>query len=434
MAWDKSKPEGSRPIREGDDAIRDNNDALEDALGRDHLFPGAMGSTAGEHTVVTLGVQSTDPAAAAGKGKLYSKLVSAVQELLYRNPGGNITQLTNNGTLNLSATGITATAAQVNDVASTSTAKNLHIHGNITSPGAIGSTANLPIITGSSGVLQAGSFGSGANTFCQGNDSRLSDARTPVSHAHGNIANGGTVGSTANLPLITGTSGIIQASSFGSGANTFCQGNDSRLSDARTPTSHTHGNITNAGAIGSTSGVPIITGSSGVLQAGSFGTSAGTFCQGNDSRLASTAFRGCLAYKTTDGRIPDSELTDLLFDAEYYDTDSIHSTSSNTARLTVPSGVAYVRLTSYIHITQNSATHVVIYLVKNSSTIMMTVNPAIDSGIYPIGVALTSPVLPVTAGDYFRISVLQVGSSDFDVDGHASSPASQTSFGMEIVG
>jgi hypothetical protein len=50
--------------------------------------------------------------------------------------------------------------------------------------------------------------------------------------------------------------------------------------------SHTHGNISNAGAIGTTSGVPIITGASGVLQAGSFGTTAGTFCQGNDSRLS----------------------------------------------------------------------------------------------------------------------------------------------------
>jgi hypothetical protein len=64
---------------------------------------------------------------------------------------------------------------------------------------------------------------------------------------------------------------------------------------------HTHGNITNAGAIGTTSGVPIITGTNGVLQAGqfgmvagrfaegnhthTFGTTAGTFCQGNDSRL-----------------------------------------------------------------------------------------------------------------------------------------------------
>ena len=50
--------------------------------------------------------------------------------------------------------------------------------------------------------------------------------------------------------------------------------------------SHTHGNITNAGAIGATANLPIITTTSGVLQAGSFGTTANTFCQGNDTRLA----------------------------------------------------------------------------------------------------------------------------------------------------
>jgi hypothetical protein len=40
---------------------------------------------------------------------------------------------------------------------------------------------------------------------------------------------------------------------------------DSRLTDARTPTSHSHGNITNAGAIGSTSGQIVVTTTSGVL-------------------------------------------------------------------------------------------------------------------------------------------------------------------------
>ena len=54
--------------------------------------------------------------------------------------------------------------------------------GSITSAGAIGSTANLPIITTTAGALSVGSFGTGANTFCQGDDSRLSDARTPTAH------------------------------------------------------------------------------------------------------------------------------------------------------------------------------------------------------------------------------------------------------------
>jgi hypothetical protein len=101
--------------------------------------------------------------------------------------------------------------------------------GNISSAGAIGSTATLPVITTTGGVLTTGTFGTAAGSFCQGNDSRLSDARTPLSHTHGNISNAGAIGSTANLPIITGTSGVLQAGSFGATANTFCQGNDSRL-------------------------------------------------------------------------------------------------------------------------------------------------------------------------------------------------------------
>jgi hypothetical protein len=110
----------------------------------------------------------------------------------------------------------------------------------------------------------------------------------PTSHTH--AASDITTGTLAIARIPTGTT-----------TSTVCLGNDSRLSDSRTPTAHTHGNITNLGAIGTTSGVPIITGTSGVLQAGAFGmiagrfaegnhthtfgTTAGTYCQGNDSRL-----------------------------------------------------------------------------------------------------------------------------------------------------
>lgn len=64
--------------------------------------------------------------------------------------------------------------------------------------------------------------------------------KAPLVHTHGNITNDGKVGTAANKPLITGTGGAVQAGSFGNQANTFCEGNDSRLSDARTPVAHTH--------------------------------------------------------------------------------------------------------------------------------------------------------------------------------------------------
>lgn len=103
-----------------------------------------------------------------------------------------------------------------------------------------------------SGTLDIGRIptGTSSTTVCIGNDSRLSDSRTPLSHVHGNISNAGAIGSAANLPLITTASGVITTGVFGTAANTFCQGNDTRLSDARTPTAHTHalGDLTQSGA------------------------------------------------------------------------------------------------------------------------------------------------------------------------------------------
>lgn len=90
----------------------------------------------------------------------------------------------------------------------------IHAHGNVTSAGAIGTTANLPVITGASGVLQAGSFGSSANTFCQGNDSRLSDARTPTFHASTHQ----TGGADAIAPV------IVTPASLSSSQNDYAPG------------------------------------------------------------------------------------------------------------------------------------------------------------------------------------------------------------------
>jgi hypothetical protein len=115
------------------------------------------------------------------------------------------------------------------------------------------------------------------------------------SHAHGNITSAGAIGSTANLPIITTTGGVLTTGSFGSSANTFCEGDDSRLSNARTPTSHDntyHSTNYAAETIEINAGTGLTGG--GNLTANrtltvSYGTSAGTACQGNDSRLLSSA-------------------------------------------------------------------------------------------------------------------------------------------------
>lgn len=159
--------------------------------------------------------------------------------------------------------------------------------------------ADLTVSSAVDTLMQA-SNQSGLRTACGlGNSATLDTGTTAGTvatgdHVHGNITSAGAIGSTANLPLITGTAGAVTVGAFGTTANSFCEGNDSRLSDARTPLSHTHGNISNAGAIGSTSGLPIITTTSGVLTTGSFGTTAGTFAEGNHTHAASAITSGTL--------------------------------------------------------------------------------------------------------------------------------------------
>jgi len=85
-------------------------------------------------------------------------------------------------------------------------------------------------------------------------------------------------GGGGDVESVNGQTGVVVLAAADVGA---VASNDARLTDARTPTSHTHGNLTNAGAIGTTSGLPVKTGTSGVLEAGAFGTAAGQFAEGN---------------------------------------------------------------------------------------------------------------------------------------------------------
>jgi hypothetical protein len=71
----------------------------------------------------------------------------------------------------------------------------------------------------------------------------LNDIKVPKENASGTFdeialaASDLKLGTTANLPLKTGTNGVIEAGSFSNVAGSFCEGNDARLSDARTPNS-----------------------------------------------------------------------------------------------------------------------------------------------------------------------------------------------------
>ena len=117
-------------------------------------------------------------------------------------------------------------------------------------------------ITGTGTI--AASFGTSAGTICQGNDSRLTNGRTPTTHAATHATGGGDpvtldqsqitdlttdlaekVADTRQVIAGTGMSGggalsadVTLNVSYGMSGSTACVGNDARLSNARTPTTH----------------------------------------------------------------------------------------------------------------------------------------------------------------------------------------------------
>jgi len=54
----------------------------------------------------------------------------------------------------------------------------------------VGTTANLPLRTGTDGVITSGAFGTEAGSFCAGDDARLSDDRDPNAHAASHLPDG----------------------------------------------------------------------------------------------------------------------------------------------------------------------------------------------------------------------------------------------------
>jgi hypothetical protein len=168
--------------------------------------------------------------------------------------------------------------------------------------------------------------GTTATTVCIGNDSRLSDARTPTSHTHsaaditsGTLANARTTATnanTANAIVARDASGNFSAGTITANLTGTASGNapatgiapsaitgtavittDSRLSDARTPTSHTH------------SAADITSGTLAIARIPT-GTTATTVCIGNDSRLSDA--RTPTSHTHDDRYYTESEMNTLL--------------------------------------------------------------------------------------------------------------------------
>jgi hypothetical protein len=172
-------------------------------------------------------------------------------------------------------------------------------------------------------------------------------------------------------------------------ADSSIQPGNAALTDARTPTAHTHGNLSNDGKVGSTSGLPLKTGTAGVVEAGAFGTAAGEFAQGNDSRFVK------------DLVIVTDATAAVTLDGTNCYPDYIRCTSASAVTLTLAAG-------------QSAAVgrH---WIIRQAAAGVATVS-ANDS----TPDAITRNGDPSTAGQHTEIAVILVADGVLDIVGGAA--------------
>jgi hypothetical protein len=125
---------------------------------------------------------------------------------------------------------------------------------------------------------------------------------------------------------------------------------------------------------------------------------------------AGASFVGVRCYRSTNQSIPNATVTAMLWDVENYDTNTFHSTSTNTDRITIPSGQSgYYSITFNVNWAPNSTgfRNATIRVNNDSATIGAVVY------IQPYNIASTENSMEMTtvfylnAADYVTINVYQ---------------------------
>jgi hypothetical protein len=116
--------------------------------------------------------------------------------------------------------------------------------------------------------------------------------------------------------------------------------------------------------------------------------------------------------------IPATTYTSITFDTEDFDTDGYHSTSSNTSRITIPSGKAgYYLVTANTSSTSGSQAFVHT-IVKNGSIYKQSFFGLGTAGGY--GASTLVVIMNLAVNDYVETSVYATGG--INIESNAQGP------------
>jgi hypothetical protein len=145
----------------------------------------------------------------------------------------------------------------------------------------------------------------------------------------------------------------------------------------------------------------------------------------------SLSYSGCLLLRSTNQSIANSTDTAVLFDVETFDVGGYHSTTTNTSRITIPSGKGgYYQFNYNVMWASNSSGLREVMLFKNGVRVQYFTALAIASG------SQSQAITMIQAGavnDYFEVYVFQNSGGALNLQGTATAQGS-SSFSCAYLG
>jgi len=144
-----------------------------------------------------------------------------------------------------------------------------------------------------------------------------------------------------------------------------------------------------------------------------------------------STFAGCSLYKSGAQTISNETYTEITFDSEFFDTDSFHSTVTNTGRITVPAGKAGKYLVTALAVFgSNDTGRRIVTIRKNGTDQSYTVTDA-DTGQFTT--VQQTLILDAAVSDYFTFAVWQNSGGNLNIIGPDGS-ANCTQFSAVYLG
>lgn len=147
------------------------------------------------------------------------------------------------------------------------------------------------------------------------------------------------------------------------------------------------------------------------------------------SASSTPTFVGCRLYRSSTLSVSNNTLTAIPFDSETFDTDAFHSTSSNTTRITIPSGKGgYYLFAGTVNYEAYSSGHRENLLYKNGSLLQVFAKFPDLSTASPT--ASGSVIVSASVGDYFELYTYQNKGGAINLWGTST----DTSFSCQFLG